>query len=177
VIQSKASLSSSASGAAVVKFATDLKDSTFSELRTHLERINAGELDLSGATGITSLEPLKGLTNLTQLNLSCATGITSLEQLKGLTNLTRLDLTRDTGITSLEPLKGLTNLTGLDLTYATGIKSLEPLKGAHDFLARIIGQLIGRLKPTLVARARPLVAPNRWSIQAVRRGSQREPRK
>jgi hypothetical protein len=126
VIQSKASLSSSASGAAVVKFATDLKDSTFSELRTHLERINAGELDLSGATGITSLEPLKGLTNL----------------------------------------------TGLDLTYATGIKSLEPLKGAHDFLARIIGQLIGRLKPTLVARARPLVAPNRWSIQAVRRGSQ-----
>jgi hypothetical protein len=30
---------------------------------------------------------------------------------------------------------------------------------AHDFLARTIGQLIGRLKPTLVERARPLVAP------------------
>jgi hypothetical protein len=30
---------------------------------------------------------------------------------------------------------------------------------AHDFLARTIGQLIGRLKPTLVERTRPLVAP------------------
>jgi hypothetical protein len=30
---------------------------------------------------------------------------------------------------------------------------------AHDFLARTIGQLIGRLKPTFVQRARPLVAP------------------
>jgi hypothetical protein len=30
---------------------------------------------------------------------------------------------------------------------------------AHDFLARIIGQSIGRLKPTIVALARPLVAP------------------
>jgi hypothetical protein len=30
---------------------------------------------------------------------------------------------------------------------------------AHDFLARIIGQLIGRLKPNLLQRARPLVAP------------------
>jgi len=30
---------------------------------------------------------------------------------------------------------------------------------AHDFLARIIGQLIGRLKPTVLQRTRPLVAP------------------
>jgi hypothetical protein len=30
---------------------------------------------------------------------------------------------------------------------------------AHDFLARIIGRLIGRLKPTLIGRIRPLVAP------------------
>jgi hypothetical protein len=30
---------------------------------------------------------------------------------------------------------------------------------AHDFLARIIGQLIGRLKPNVFERARPLVAP------------------
>jgi hypothetical protein len=30
---------------------------------------------------------------------------------------------------------------------------------AHDFLARTIGQLIGRLKPTFVEPARPLVAP------------------
>jgi Leucine-rich repeat (LRR) protein len=30
---------------------------------------------------------------------------------------------------------------------------------AHDFLARTIGQLIGRLKPTIMERARPLIAP------------------
>ena len=30
---------------------------------------------------------------------------------------------------------------------------------AHDFLARTIGPLIGRLKPTLMQRIRPLVAP------------------
>jgi hypothetical protein len=30
---------------------------------------------------------------------------------------------------------------------------------AHDFLARIIGQLIGRLKPSVLQRAQPLVAP------------------
>jgi WD domain, G-beta repeat len=30
---------------------------------------------------------------------------------------------------------------------------------AHDFVARTIGQLIGRLKPTLIERVRPLVAP------------------
>jgi hypothetical protein len=30
---------------------------------------------------------------------------------------------------------------------------------AHDFLARIIGQLIGRLRPTVFQRTRPLVAP------------------
>src|SRR5262249_58061688 len=30
---------------------------------------------------------------------------------------------------------------------------------AHDFLARIIGQLIGRLKPSILQRTRPLVAP------------------
>jgi Leucine-rich repeat (LRR) protein len=30
---------------------------------------------------------------------------------------------------------------------------------AHDFLARTIGQLIGRLKPTIMKRARPLIAP------------------
>jgi hypothetical protein len=30
---------------------------------------------------------------------------------------------------------------------------------AHDFLARTIGQMIGRLRPTLAQRARPLIAP------------------
>jgi hypothetical protein len=54
----------------------------------------------------TAFLPDKGLTNLTQLDLNGATGITSLEPLKGLTNLTQLDLNGATGITSLEPLKG-----------------------------------------------------------------------
>jgi hypothetical protein len=30
---------------------------------------------------------------------------------------------------------------------------------AHDFLARVVGQLIGRLRPSILQRARPLVAP------------------
>jgi hypothetical protein len=77
--------------------------------------------------GITSLEPLKGLTNLSELNLANNARITTLEPLKGLTKLTRLDLTDDTGITSLEPLKALTNLSWLSLG-ATGVTSLEPLK-------------------------------------------------
>jgi hypothetical protein len=131
----KASLSINAFGAAVVRFSDDLEDSTFSKLRTHLERINPEELDLSYATGITSLEPLKGLANLKHLNLSYTT-ITSIEPLKGLTNLTRLDLSGATGIMSLEPLKGLTNLARLDLSGATGITSLEPLKGLTN-LARL----------------------------------------
>ena len=53
------------------------------------------------------MEPLKGLANLSWLDLSYATGVTSLEPLSGLTSLRSLYLDNATGITSLEPLKGL----------------------------------------------------------------------
>ena len=66
-----------------------------------------GNVDLRDAVGITSLEPLKGLTKLSLLNLSNATGITSVEPLKGLRNLSQLYIADATGIKSLEPLKGL----------------------------------------------------------------------
>jgi internalin A len=125
-------------------------DAALNAARPHLERINPHVLDfshartksleplkglanlsslnLSYAEGITSLEPLKGLTNLSSLNLSYVRGITSLEPLKGLTNLSQLDLVA-TDVTSLEPLKRLTNLSSLDLSRVRGITSLEPLKG------------------------------------------------
>ncbi len=136
------------SGGIAVAFRS-LGDGVLIKAWPHLERIRPPELSLSGAldttslepikgltnlssltlvdTGITSLEPLKGLTNLSSLYLRPATGITNLEPLKALTNLSSLDL-RLTRITSLEPLKGLTNLRGLGLS-STGITSLEPLKG------------------------------------------------
>src|SRR6516225_1625278 len=64
-------------------------------------------LDLRDTIGITSLEPLEGLTNLSWLNVNNATSITSLEPLKGLTNLRSLHLDAAAGITNLEALKGL----------------------------------------------------------------------
>jgi hypothetical protein len=129
------------SGGSFVQFPQmKLNDDTLIEALPHLARIGPLELNLSNAN-ITSLEPLKGLTNLSLLSLSLVNGITSLEPLKGLTNLSWLDLSDASGITSLEPLKGLTNLSSLNLSRralthlppnfsrTTGITSLEPLKG------------------------------------------------
>jgi hypothetical protein len=73
-------------------------------------------LDLSGTTGtgaagIVSVEPLRGLTKLLRLYLGGAARIISLDPLKGLRNLRELDLSGAWGIDrSLEPLEGLTNL-------------------------------------------------------------------
>ena len=50
-----------------------------------------------------------------------------------------------------------------DLARRGLVRRLEGMEAtwevAHDFLARTIGQLIGRLKPTFVERIRPLIAP------------------
>ena len=146
-----ASFSEAKSGGLLVELPTQISDDTLIKEGPHLEKLdiahlylphskftsleplkgltNLSSLDLLDAVGITSLEPLKGLTNLSSLDLSYATGITSLEPLKGLTNLSLLNLRNATGITSLEPLKGLTKLSSLNLNRATGITSLEPLKG------------------------------------------------
>jgi internalin A len=67
---------------------------------------------------------LKGLTGLSVLQLNGATGVTSLEPLSSLTSLSTLHLSRATKITNLEPLKGLTNLRYLDISFDK-ISSLE----------------------------------------------------
>jgi hypothetical protein len=51
------------------------------------------------------------LSSLSVLTLYGATGITSLEPLRALSSLSVLDLTGATGITSLEPLRGLSSLS------------------------------------------------------------------
>jgi Leucine-rich repeat (LRR) protein len=123
-----ASLSDAKSGGLLVELPTQISDDTLIKEGPHLERLDVAHLNLPHSR-LTSLEPLKGLTNLSSLALLDAAGITGLEPLKGLTNLRSLDLSYATGVTSLEPLKGLTNLSLLDLRSATGITSLEPLKG------------------------------------------------
>ncbi len=54
-------------------------------------------------------------------------------------------------------------MTLADLARRGLVRRLEGAKAtwelAHDFLARTIGQLVGRLKPKLIERTRPLVAP------------------
>jgi Leucine-rich repeat (LRR) protein len=123
-----ASISDAKYGGRSVELPTQISDDTLIKEGPHLEKLNIAHLSLPHAK-FTSLEPLKGLTNLSSLDLSDAIGITSLEPLKGLTELRSLDLSYATAITNLEPLKGLTNLSSLNLRNATGITSLEPLKG------------------------------------------------
>jgi hypothetical protein len=122
-----ASVGEAKSGGLLVELPTQISDDVLATEGPHLERLNIVHLNLPHSK-LTSLEPLKGMTNLSSLDLSDAIGITSLEPLKGLTELSSLTLINVTGITSLEPLKGLTNLSKLYLNDAKGIKSLEPLK-------------------------------------------------
>jgi hypothetical protein len=122
-----ASFSEAKSGGLMVEMPTQISDDTLIKEGPHLEKLNIAHLFLPHSK-FTSLEPLKGMTNLSSLDLSDAIGITSLEPLKGLTKLNSLTLINVTGITSVEPLKGLTNLSKLYLNDAKGITSLEPLK-------------------------------------------------
>ena len=122
-----ASISDAKFGGRLVELPAQISDDTLIKEGPHLEKLNIAHLSLPHAK-FTSLEPLKGLTNLSSLDLSDAIGITSLEPLKELTELRSLTLINDAGITSLEPLKGLTNLSTLYLNDAKGITSLEPLK-------------------------------------------------
>lgn len=124
-----ASLSFSKRGGMSVAFSLDTDDKVLRTASLHLERVRPTEIRLPFASPITSLEPIKGLTNLTRLDLNRTSGITSLEPIRGLTNLTSLDLSGASGVTSLEPIKGLTKLTSLNLFRARGITSLEPIEG------------------------------------------------
>ena len=68
------------------------------------------------------------------------------------------DLARITGFASWQVKSTLAELArqGLVRRLEATIAAWEI---AHDFLARIIGQMIGRLKPSFFARAQPLIAP------------------
>ena len=81
-------------------------------------------LSLRG-TGVTDLEPLRGLTALQSLNLP-GTGVTDLRPLRGLTVLQTLSLNR-TSVTDLGPLRELTALQTLSLNR-TEVTDLEPLQ-------------------------------------------------
>ena len=101
-----ASFSEANSGGLLVELPTQISDDTLIKEGPHLERLNIAHLYLPHSK-FTSLEPLKGLTELNSLTLINVTGITSLEPLKGLTNLSKLYLNDAKGIKSLEPLKEL----------------------------------------------------------------------
>jgi hypothetical protein len=58
-------------------------------------------LDLSGCTGLTSLDQLAGLHQLEVLNVEGCAGLTSLDPLAGLHKLERLHLSRCTGLSRI----------------------------------------------------------------------------
>jgi Leucine-rich repeat (LRR) protein len=64
-------------------------------------------------------------------------------------------------LTGLERWQVTSALTGLGAqSLVRRLEGTEPTwEVSHDFLARIIGRLIGRLKPSLFRRAQPFVAP------------------
>ena len=70
----------------------------------------------------------------------------------------RRDLAKITGFASWQVKSTLAELARQGL-----VRRLEATAAAwevaHDFLARVIGQMIGRLKPNFFARAQPLIAP------------------
>src|SRR6478672_2140510 len=79
-----------------------------------------------GEAGITSLEGIQALRNLTTLNL-CINKISDVKPLAGLTKLTDLSLCGNP-ISDVKPLAGLTKLTMLDLR-GNPISDVKPLAG------------------------------------------------
>jgi Leucine-rich repeat (LRR) protein len=75
-------------------------------------------------TAITNLAPLAAMPSLRELSFS-STGVTSVEPLKGLDRLGTLMLA-DTAVSDLGPLAGLPTLHGLYINH-TGVKNLEPV--------------------------------------------------
>lgn len=101
--------------------------------------VGAGATDLSGVeqlTGLTNLElrntevtdlgPISELTNLEWLVLD-DTPVTDLTPISELTNIFFLDLDRS-GVTDLSPVANLTNLNQLEFVE-TGVSDLSPLSG------------------------------------------------
>ena len=106
------------------------------------------QIDISGNTGLTDLEPLAKLSSLKMVSIS-NTGVTDLMPLRNLNQLEEVDISgtkvmsleplrysnhlrclkmKKTPITTLDVLSGLTALEILDFSY-TGIDSIQPLTG------------------------------------------------
>lgn len=83
------------------------------------------EIDLSGRTDITNLDPLKALYELKKIRCN-STGISSLAPLQFLDNLQHLEC-RATAISDLSPLAGLRQLHYLDISN-TKVASLAPIQ-------------------------------------------------
>ena len=95
---------------------------------TGLQSLSLPSRDPDAET-LVDLSGLSGMTGLQTLMLSGG-NVASLEPLRGLTNLTELDINlgnQDETFPSLEPLSGLTKLTRLNIPVSTSIKDLSPL--------------------------------------------------
>ena len=91
-------------------------------------------LYLYGQLGVTTLEPLRDLTNLTELTLQCGGNeltmdLDSLDGLQKMTKLQRLNLNGLAKLKDLSPLSGLTHLTYLSLSGLSSLSDLSPLSG------------------------------------------------
>ena len=97
---------------------------------TSLKRL---ELPATAGDGCIDLSPIAGLTSLEDFQFGC--NIPSLEPLRGMRNLTTLVLNDQPGraegqFQSLEPLSELENLTSLTIR-ASGVTDLSPLSGLN----------------------------------------------
>ncbi|MBE9485408.1 MAG: hypothetical protein IMY74_11205, partial [Bacteroidetes bacterium] len=88
----------------------------------HVAKISS--IDISGNSGISSLSPLKELTDLSSLDCS-NTGIDNLWPIADLVDLQSLDCS-NTVIKSCEPLRDLMNLEYLNISH-TGITTLQSI--------------------------------------------------
>jgi Leucine-rich repeat (LRR) protein len=113
-----------------------------------LQIIMMKEMDISGNTGLTDLEPIAKLSSLKKVSIA-NTSITDLMPLRNLNQLEELDISgtqvasleplrysnhlrvlkiKKTPVTTLDVLSGLTGIEILDFS-STGIDSLQPLSG------------------------------------------------
>ncbi|MFR5601107.1 MAG: hypothetical protein ACLTKI_01515 [Lachnospiraceae bacterium] len=113
--------------------------------------INGGtDRDNKPAASFDSIEPLSGMTELTELTVMAASGMGNdyLKPLAGLTNLQRLNLythgsSYDPPLTDISPLGNLTRLQSLYL-LANGLSDLSPLKNCTSLTDLTIRQYGGK---------------------------------
>ena len=88
-------------------------------------------LDLSGCTGITDIEPLAALTQLTELSLAGCTKLVEFSPLAKLVKLVTLNLDHCSGLTDLSPLSRMKQLRSLNVSgclKVTNFSALAALK-------------------------------------------------